>query len=175
MFLYLSKIKKMCEKELRCRRDPRRFTANTKGGIDGSSKAVSDRKVEICRWQKYSKRMAYFTPNFSRIPRWIFFVLDLMRATCHSSHSRLNLWIAVSVTLIFFFFFLFSSFILFLSFFFSLNFFYLLDCKFSFFEFFIIISDNHYFLHIFRNIFRKIRIRWPVFQFWKWQQWNLHL
>lgn len=115
-----------------------------KGGIDGSSKAVSDRKVEICRWQKYSKRMAYFTPNFSRIPRWIFFVLDLMRATCHSSHSRLNLWIAVSVTLIFFF----SSLIFFIVFF-LVKFFYLLDCRFNFFEFFIIINDNHYFFYIY--------------------------
>lgn len=99
--------------------------------IDGSSKAVSDRKVEICRWQKYSKRMAYFTPNFSRIPRWIFFVLDLMRATCHSSHSRLNLWIAVSVTLIFFFSFLIFHLVFILSFF-------LLDYRFIFFKIFII-------------------------------------
>lgn len=130
-------------------------------GIDGSSKAVSDRKVEICRWQKYSKRMAYFTPNFSRIPRWIFFVLDLMRATCHSSHSRLNLWIAVSVTLIFFF--LFSSFIFHLVFiFFFRKIFFLLDYRFNFFKFFIIrlylileqkkketVNYNYYFLYIF--------------------------
>lgn len=55
--------------------------------IDESSRSrIDTRGWILVRGKNIQSTWLHFTPNFSRILCWIFFVLNLMRATCHLSH-----------------------------------------------------------------------------------------
>lgn len=44
------------------------------------------KRLDSVRGKNIQSTWLHFTPNFSQILCWIFFVLNLMRATCHLSH-----------------------------------------------------------------------------------------